>query len=251
MKKIRIDDLRITYSEALDSWFVAFPGKPNYYITRIGNYTLGLSEEPFLLNALSKLRKTYGDYVSKSLIEIKPLPKVSAPIIRRHGEFDKGRHVELVGKWIIYKDEYLDQPVVITSPNLNIDHSEMVKNSLGNFDPNGQYAKGAFIVDNLTNNKGILVTQEKGINTDNFISNLIDFFKGSSQAVYLKNINNLKIYKVSRKKIPILTSEHITDEDLIWFENLAEDSIDEEITGDEYNNKNKNEPELWRPIKQK
>lgn len=86
MEKINIKDLMISYLEKFDDYIIYCPWDKTQYITKIGDFTVGFGENPFLRGALKDIEKKYGKEIGVSLIETKPIPELSEPIVRRHGK---------------------------------------------------------------------------------------------------------------------------------------------------------------------
>lgn len=245
-QKIPIDSLRISFSEMFDSHYVPLPQDPSYYIVKVGDILFGFSEVAFLRHALDLVKKKYGDYISTSMIEAKKIPRLSEPIVRRHGSL---KDAALIGKWIIYQDSTLTKPVVLTTVE-DISHSDLVKNKLGFVSPEAKYVKGGFFYDATEDQYYIVVTDENEMKVDSYLNELLQFFENASFASPVAH-RTLKIFKVSRRPQVKVVVVPLSERDKLYIEQRLPSAVDWEIiTGDEYTNKNKNEPELWRPIRQ-
>jgi hypothetical protein len=249
---ISVKDLKISYSELFDDSYIPVPWDLSSYITKIGDVLIGFGEEIYLRNALKKVEEKYGDPIKTVFIESKKIPKLSEPIIRRHGQFEHSsqRH-DYIGRWIVYYDDLLPtkEPILLTETDLNISHQDMIINHLGRFSPDAKYVKGIFAIEKDTGEEIITVTDQKGLKVDPFIDRLAAHFPDKSTAILSYQKGPIAIYKTAKKKVKMKVMIPLTEKEKIYIEHFLPEEIDwGNITGDEYTNKNKNEPELWRPI---
>jgi hypothetical protein len=252
-KVINVNDLKVTYSELFDDSYVPVPWDLSSYVTKIGDILIGFGEETYLRNALEKVKERYGENIKTVFIESKKIPKLSEPIIRRHGQIEFTKGSDYAGHWIIYHDDLLPtkEPVLLTETDPSVSHRDLVIKHLGRFLLNARYVKGIFGIDRDTGEGVIIVTGQEGLKIDPFVDQLVDQFPGKSKATLIYRKDPLVIYKVSGKKIRVKVILPLTEREKIYIEQFLPEEFDwGDITGDEYTNKNRNEPELWRPIHQ-
>jgi hypothetical protein len=252
-RNINVRDLRISYSELFDDNYVPVPWDSSSYITKIGDILIGFGEEPYLRNALKKVEEKYGNRIKTVLIESKKIPKLSEPIIRRHGQVEYVRNADYIGRWIIYYDDLLPtkEPVLLIETDPSISHRDMVVNRLGRFLPDAKYVKGVFAVERDTGKIMIIVTGQSGLDVGSFIDRLAGHFPGGSTATLLYQKGPVSIYRTSGRRTKLKIVFPLTEEEKVYIEHFLPEEFDwSDVTGDEYVNKNKNEPELWRPVHQ-
>jgi hypothetical protein len=252
-KEINIKDLKVSYSELFDDSYVPVPWDLASYITRIGDILVGFGEETYLRNALKKVEERYGAHIGTALIETKKIPKLSEPLIRRHGQSEYVQGADYIGRWIIYHDDLLPtrEPVLLTETDPSVSHRDMVVTHLGRFLPDAKYVKGVFAAEKDTGEGIIIVTGQNGLNVDPFIGRLAAHFPARSVATLLYQKGPVAIYRTAERKVKLKVVFPLTEKEKIYVEHFLPEEFDwGDVTGDEYANKNKNEPELWRPIHQ-
>jgi hypothetical protein len=252
-RTVNIIDLKVTYSELFDDSYVAVPWDPSSYVTKIGDILIGFGEETYLRNALKKVEEKYGKEIKTVFIETKKIPHLSEPLIRRHGQAEYLKGFSYAGTWIIYRDVYFPKgqdPEVLVTTDTSLGHRDLVIEKLGRFLASAEYVKGVFGINQ--EGKGIiLVTGGSGLSVQPYLNKLIAYFPGCSTATLVYKRDPVEVYKVASRKLRIKLFLPLTEKEKIYIEQFLPEETDwGDITGDEYTNKNRNEPELWRPIHQ-
>lgn len=89
-KQIPIKSLMISFNEMYKDYVVYYPGTVNMYITYIGDETLGFGPRYLLKKILDKVEKANPDgTVDSGSIEVRIIPKLPEPLIRRLGKVNK------------------------------------------------------------------------------------------------------------------------------------------------------------------
>lgn len=85
-KQIPIKSLMISFNEMYKDYVVYYPGTVNMYITYIGDQTLGFGPRYLLKKILDQVAKANPDgTVDSGSIEVRTIPKLPEPLIRRLG----------------------------------------------------------------------------------------------------------------------------------------------------------------------
>lgn len=249
-RKIPLDKFIVSYSELFDDFYVPVPWNRSRYVTKIGDILIGFGEEIYLRNALKKVREKYGDNINIYLVESKKIPFLSEPLVRRHGSLESTLIPR--GKWVIYKDKYMTDPVVITQHRIDKYHRDMVIDEIGRYLEDADFAKGVFFEDPVKREGYIFIQQSRNIDVKKYFDVLASFFGGTTAEKVEGLSKDYNLYKVGVRKVKIKVYPlHIGEKELLMVEREEPYLVTwEDITGDEYTNKNRNEPELWRPIRQ-
>lgn len=89
-KQIPVSSLMISFNEMYKDYVVYYPGTVNMYITYIGDETLGFGPRYLLKKILKQVEKANPDgTVDSGSIEVRTIPKLPEPLIRRLGQLQK------------------------------------------------------------------------------------------------------------------------------------------------------------------
>lgn len=89
-KQIPVKSLMISFNEMYKDYVVYYPGTVDMYITYIGDETLGFGPRYLLKKILEKVEKANPDgTVDSGSIEVRTIPKLPEPLIRRLGQLNK------------------------------------------------------------------------------------------------------------------------------------------------------------------
>lgn len=89
-KQIPIKSLMISFNEMYKDYVVYYPGTVDMYITYIGDQTLGFGPRYLLKKILEQVEKANPDgTVDSGSIEVRTIPKLPEPLIRRLGQLNK------------------------------------------------------------------------------------------------------------------------------------------------------------------
>jgi len=244
-EKINVNDLRVIYSELFDDSYVPLPWDYSCYITKIGDILIGFGEPQYLNGALKKVKSKYGDVIKTVLIEYKKIPELSEPLVRRHGTLTA--EAELVGKWIVFEDDLTEQPVIVRTEDTDTPHIILAEKAVGRpLVGKVRYVKGGYFIDK--GERFILVSGAEGLSVEPYLEEIVKFFPGVEKVTLTAEKGPVKVYKVA-KRLRIKVIVPLTEREKLFWEHFLPSEFDwSNITGDEYTNRNRNEPELWRPI---
>lgn len=89
-KQIPVKSLMISFNEMYKDYVVYYPGTVDMYITYIGDQTLGFGPRYLLKKILEQVAKANPDgTVDSGSIEVRTIPKLPEPLIRRLGQLSK------------------------------------------------------------------------------------------------------------------------------------------------------------------
>ena len=89
-KQIPVKSLMISFNEMYKDYVVYYPGTVDMYITYIGDQTLGFGPRYLLKKILDQVSKANPDgTVDSGSIEVRTIPKLPEPLIRRLGQLNK------------------------------------------------------------------------------------------------------------------------------------------------------------------
>lgn len=89
-KQIPVKSLMISFNEMYKDYVVYYPGTVDMYITYIGDQTLGFGPRYLLKKILDQVAKANPDgTVDSGSIEVRTIPKLPEPLIRRLGQLNK------------------------------------------------------------------------------------------------------------------------------------------------------------------
>ena len=89
-RQIPVKSLMISFNEIYKDYVVYYPGTVDMYITYIGDQTLGFGPRYLLKKILDQVAKANPDgTVDSGSIEVRTIPKLPEPLIRRLGQLSK------------------------------------------------------------------------------------------------------------------------------------------------------------------
>lgn len=94
---IPISKFNISFQEMFRDYVIYFPGTTDQYVTRIGDTDLGFGPRYLLKKLLYEVHQSNPDgTVNTSYIEVRTIPKLEEPIMRRLGKSEKDKLVKKV-----------------------------------------------------------------------------------------------------------------------------------------------------------
>lgn len=94
---LSLDSLSVAFDDMLFDYIIYAPDSFDKYVTRIGDVRLGAGPRYLLLRLLDELHEQFPDgQVPMDMVEIRDMPKLSEPIMRRLGKRQRKRPVDVV-----------------------------------------------------------------------------------------------------------------------------------------------------------
>lgn len=91
---LALSDLSVAFDDMLFDYIIYAPNSFDKYVTRIGDVRLGAGPRYLLLRLLEELQEQFPDgIIPIEMVEIRDLPKLSEPIMRRLGKRQRKRPV--------------------------------------------------------------------------------------------------------------------------------------------------------------